>query len=50
MSSFCRIIKYRIRSAGNPSFSYMARKKNGSMRATMMSADACVPNTPFVKM
>ena len=48
MSIFCLSMKYRIFSAGNPSFSYIAKKKNGSMSATMMSAEACVPNTPFV--
>ena len=42
-------MKYKIFSAGKPSFSYIAKKKNGSIAPTMISAAPCVPNTPFVR-
>ena len=35
--------------ARKPSFSYIAKKKNGSIAPTMISAAPCVPNTPLVR-
>jgi len=49
VSIFCRSIKYKIFSAGNPFFSYIAKKKNGSIAPIIRSDAADVPISPLVK-